>query len=108
VVSYGVTLRQKEIGIRRALGASRASIRRLIARQLLAPLTVATLIGITIGVGANQLVKAGNPATSNLRVLDPFAMTAIVLLIALTSAISILLPVRRALQTDVIETLRHE
>src|SRR6185436_17032660 len=50
VVSYGVALRTKEIGIRVALGAQQPALLRAIVRQVLAPVFVGVVIGIVLAI----------------------------------------------------------
>jgi putative ABC transport system permease protein len=103
VIAYSVSRRVQEIGIRMALGAIGADIRRLILRQTL----VLVVIGLTIGLAGGALiarlsssilfgVSAGDPVTYS-------TVTAVLAFVALGAAY---VPVRRATRIDPIVALR--
>lgn len=105
VVTYSVVQRQREIGLRLALGAQRANIYRLILRDGLLPVFAGALAGIAIALASARLVSSllfevspYNPAT---------AAAAVVLLVGVGTA-ACLLPARRAAQVEPMEALRSE
>jgi predicted permease len=105
VVSFAVNRRRREVGVRVALGASKAAVLRLILWQGLRPVLLGALIGGVIGAAAGQLFRN---LLYGLSALDPisFLGTATVLVVAATLAA--VLPARGALRVDPAVTLRYE
>jgi len=105
VVSYSVASRTREFGVRAALGASPASIRRMILLEGLAVGAVGLGAGLTAALGLAKILKSEMYGVS---VYDPltFAISATVLL-----AIAVLacyIPSRRAMSVDPMTALRCE
>ena len=105
VVSYEITKRTTEIGIRIALGARQGVIQWLVVRQALGPLVVGLLFGAAAAIGAQRLiagllfgVRVGDPATTG----GVLAMLAIITLAACYG------PARRATGIDPVRALRAE
>src|SRR5688572_29069493 len=107
VVSYGVTLRLKEIGIRRALGARGSSIVWLLMRQPLLPVILAIVVGMVVGVVAGQNI---NPHSFDPqpRTLDITLLVGVTLVLIATIGLATLIPALRALRADVVRSLRYE
>jgi predicted permease len=108
VMAYAVSQRTHEIGIRMALGASRANVLRMILKQGMA----LTLVGVVLGLGsAWVLTKYLESLTTMLFGIKPrdpltFAVTAGVLtVVALTACF---IPARRATRVDPLVALRYE
>lgn len=105
LMSYVVTRRTNEIGIRMALGAERSHVRWLIMHEIL--LLVA--IGVAIGIPA---VLAGSKLISNmlfgLKGTDPLTLLAAVGLLLLVAAIAGYLPSQRASRIEPMVALRYE
>ena len=105
VLTYSVSQRRREIGIRSALGATKTDLIKLIVRQGLA----STLAGLALGVVLSLLVtRLMQPLLFGITPLDwpSFAVMPIVLLgVALVAC---LLPARNAAATDPAITLRGE
>jgi predicted permease len=106
VVSYGASVRRKEIGIRLALGASRASVFKCLGDPLLAPVLLATVAGLGGGFVLTKIVESQNPGTSNLIAVDPLLFAGVVLMVAVCVVAAITAPTVRASRTDVVEALR--
>jgi predicted permease len=105
VVSYGASLRTKEIGIRVALGARNGAIAGLLLRQLTWP----ALLGIIVGVAASlPLGKAFEGEPFYLNSQDTLAHAAATLILVAAGGIAALAPTLRALRNDPLQTLRHE
>jgi ABC-type antimicrobial peptide transport system permease subunit len=104
VVSYGVSQRTYEIGVRVAMGASAASIVRLVMREC----ARMTILGLTLGVGGALL--AGRMIGSllvDVGVGDPLTLASVVMLLALVAASACALPARRATAVSPTEALRN-
>jgi ABC-type antimicrobial peptide transport system permease subunit len=103
VVSYIVSERTLEVGIRLALGAQRTDVRRLFLRQGLA----LALVGIVLGVGAARLLT---PVMSTLLYgvgpTDPLTYGGVATVLGAVTVIAIYLPARRASRGDPIVALR--
>ena len=105
MISYSVVLRTNELGIRLALGASRADVLRLI---LLAGLRLA-LTGIAFGIVLSfaftrflSSLLFGVPAT------DLFTFSALSILLIVVSLLACYVPARHATKVDPLAALRYE
>jgi putative ABC transport system permease protein len=104
VISYSVTQRTHEIGVRMALGAQPADILNMIFREGLLIVGVGLLVGIAGALAAGQVV--GSFLTVSAR--DPVTyviVTAILLIVALSACF---IPARRAMRVDPMVALRYE
>ncbi|HUI43222.1 MAG TPA: ABC transporter permease [Terriglobia bacterium] len=105
VISYTVTQRTNEIGIRMALGSQRAGVIHLILGE------VAILVGIGLAVGVG-LTLAGSKAASSmlfgLKPRDPLTLALTVLILAAIGFGASFLPARRASRLDPMTALRYE
>ena len=105
LMAFTVSQRTQEIGIRMALGASRANVARLIVRQgaLLA------LIGLVLGVGGAILVGREMQSTLyGVGALDGSVIAAVAAILFTTSVVASYLPARRAASIDPMKALRSE
>jgi predicted permease len=105
VVSYAVSQRTKEIGIRMALGAKPAQVLSVVLRRLLAPVLAGLLLGVAGAAGMSQFLRGRLYGISN---FDPAAYLAAVAFFVVTVAIAAVLPARRALRVDPLRALRQE
>jgi predicted permease len=104
VLSYLVSLRQREIGVRLALGASPRDIARLVFGRGLGLAT----IGLVLGLGAAAaLVKVMQTLLYEVAPSDPTAIAAAVTLIVVTAMTASILPARRAMRIDPVNLLRE-
>jgi putative ABC transport system permease protein len=105
VLSYLVTERQREIGIRVALGASAGGIVRLVLRQGLG----ISILGIAVGVGgALGLARVTQSLLFGISPTDPstyFAVGAVILVVALLAC---MIPAQRAMRVDPLVAIRNE
>jgi predicted permease len=103
VISYLVTQRRQEIGVRIALGAQRGDVLSLVLRQgaLLA------VIGIVVGaVGALFLTRLLKCLVFGVSTTDPVAFGGVIVLLALVALLASWLPARRATRVDPMNVLR--
>ncbi|HEU4565103.1 MAG TPA: ABC transporter permease [Gemmatimonadaceae bacterium] len=105
ILAYMVTERQREIGIRMALGAGRAQVVRLILRQGL--VTAAAGIGIGIA-GALLLSRLTTSLLFGVSPVDPLTFTTVAAVIAVVAVAACLVPTRRATRVDPLLAIRAE
>ncbi|MCX5644854.1 MAG: ABC transporter permease [Phycisphaerae bacterium] len=105
VLAYSVALRQREIGIRMALGAAAPGVVRMMLRQGM------TLVGIGIGLGlgaACALTRVLRGMLYGVSPMDPLTLAAGALLLSLIALVACYLPARRAARIDPMVALRYE
>jgi putative ABC transport system permease protein len=105
VTSYSVNRRTREIGIRIALGASRAEVMRLVVRQGLTLTAAGVALGLTAGAVGSQVIRN---LLFGVSALDPIAFGGAALLFAIVSFAASYLPARRATRVDPMIALRAE
>ena len=105
VISYAVSVRTREIGIRLALGAHSTNVRGLIIRQGM----LLTAVGLAIGLGASLLATPVlQSRLINLPATDPVTFVGVSALLIAIALVACYVPARRATQIDPIATLRAE
>ena len=103
VLSYLVTQRTGEIGVRVALGAQRTQVLRLMLVDGLRPAAVGLWAGLAAGAGAARLIRN---LLYGVRPLDPAVYVAVAVLLMLTAAGACLQPAWRASRLNPVEALR--
>ncbi len=105
VISYAVSRRTREIGIRLALGAQKRTLSWMFVRSAL----LMTVIGMAIGlVGAGLLIQLMRTLLFGISPLDPVTYFTVPLVLAVAAALASYLPARRATAVNPVETLRSE
>jgi putative ABC transport system permease protein len=105
VISVATAQRTHEIGVRMAMGARAADIRRLVVGQGM----WLVMAGIAIGVaGALPLTRLMRTLLFGITATDPLTIGAVSLLLAAVAAIACYLPARRATHVDPLHALRYE
>jgi len=103
-MAHAVRQREREIGVRMALGAGRTSVQRLVLRQ---GLTVVG-IGIAFGMTASLLIGRGLASVLfGITAADPLALGLASLLLLMTAGIACYLPARRASRLDPVRAMRE-
>jgi predicted permease len=104
VVSYAVTQRTQEVGIRMALGARRASIVRLVLASTTTMLAIGIAAGFILSVSLNGVITAWSKGSSG----DPATLLAAATLLVLVAVAACVVPAWRAATIDPMLALRHE
>lgn len=105
VISYNVTRRTREIGIRSALGAERSRILALVIGQAMRLVTIGLLIGL---MAAALLVRLAATQLFEVSPFDPATFAVTVLILALAALIAAFIPAWRAARVDPVTALRNE
>ncbi len=105
VISYGVALRTKEIGIRVALGAKQWALLRVILRQVMTPVGCGIVAGLAAAIPAGRAL-AGKPFY--LQNVDPVVFVAALAIFLTAGMLAALWPALATLKADPVRSLRHE
>jgi len=105
VLAYLVTQRQREIGIRAALGCTAGGVVKLVVREALWLLGAGLLLGLA-GSAALRSVVAGQ--LYGVKPFDPVVMSAVILTLVAVALVACVLPARRATRVDPVTVLREQ
>jgi putative ABC transport system permease protein len=105
VIAQSVSQRTQEIGIRMAIGASAADIRKLVFMQGMLPLGIGLAIGLAASFAVNRLLKAELVQISP---SDPVTLGVASAVLILAATLGCVVPARRAMRVDPVVALRHE
>ena len=105
MLAYTVTLRRREIGVRMALGSSRAGVIQLVLRQAGWTVAVGVIPGLAGAWAAGHAVQA---FLFGVRPLDPVSLAGAVAVLSLAGAMAATLPAWRAARVDPMDVLRIE
>ena len=105
MLSYGVTQRSREIGLRMALGASSTNVTRMIVGQGLG----LTAAGLAVGCAASLLTtRAMSKLLYGVQATDPATFAAVAAVLVGIATIACWIPARRASRLDPMVALRDE
>jgi hypothetical protein len=103
VTAYSVTRRTREIGIRMAVGASRARVLATVLRTALLQLAIGVALGVPAAVAAGRLLRA---TLFGISPDDPAVLVAGIGILTLASLVAAMIPARRAATLDPVRALR--
>jgi predicted permease len=105
VISYAVSQRTREIGIRMALGANKSELLWMFVRSAL----ILTGVGTAVGLGAAAaLMRLMRTLLFGISPLDPVTFTVVPVVLVAAAAVASYLPARRTAAVDPVEALRSE
>lgn len=105
VISYAVSTRTREIGVRMALGADAGAVARMVLRSGLGLAAVGVGLGIALALGLTRLMET---LLFGVRPVDAITYAGTALLLATIAAFASWLPARRAARVDPQIALRHD
>jgi predicted permease len=105
VVSYTVSRRKREIGIRLALGAQRGHVLQMVLMQGAKMALVGVAIGIGVALGLTELMRS---LLFGVTAHDPMTFAAVAALLILVVLLASYVPARRAMRVDPMVALRYE
>ncbi|HKD83393.1 MAG TPA: ABC transporter permease [Terriglobales bacterium] len=105
LLSYEVSRRTREIGIRMALGADRANLIQMVVRQGIALAGVGTAAGVAVAIAIGHLLSK---LLFGVKPTDPITLAAVVVLLLAVALAAAFIPARRATTVDPMIALRCE
>jgi putative ABC transport system permease protein len=105
VLSYSVSQRRQEIGVRMALGADRNAVLRLVIGQGITLAAIGIGAGIVAALGVTQLIKT---LLYNVTASDPASFSVVAVFLAAVAVVASYIPARRAIAVDPIIALRND
>ncbi len=105
LLSYEVSRRTREIGIRMALGAQPGSVLKLVLRQGIALAIVGAVVGIGVALSVTQYLSA---MLYDVHADDPATIAAVAVLLIVVAVAACYIPARRATRVDPMVALRYE
>jgi predicted permease len=105
LVSYSVSRRTHEIGVRVAMGAERSDVLTLVFREVVLRLAIGSLIGFAVALAGAQILRS---ALYGVSPTDPIGLIAAVAVVAAVGLLAAYAPARRALRVNPVEALREQ
>jgi len=105
VISYSVSQRRREIGIRLALGAQRGDVLQMIVRQGVKTALAGVAIGTATALASTQLMRS---LLFGVSAQDPLTFASVAALLILVALFASYIPARRAMQVNPVVALRYE
>jgi predicted permease len=105
VMSYAVSQRTREIGIRMAVGAGAKDIFKLVIRRGLLLTSIGVGAGLVLALVGTRLISS---LLSNVSAIDPLTFMGVTLLLVAVAFLACYFPARRAMKTDPMVALRDE
>jgi putative ABC transport system permease protein len=108
VISYAVSQRTREIGIRMALGANQGDVLKLVVKHGMKLTLIAVGVGLIISFALTRLLSGWLGWLYQVKPTDPVTFIGVSLLLSLVAFLACYIPAKRATKLDPMETLRHE
>lgn len=108
VISYAVTQRTHEIGVRITLGATRASVVRMVLKSGLQLTGIGIVVGVVFSLIAARFATAFSSLLFGIKATDMTTFVAVVLMVGLVSLLACYIPAYRAAKVDPMIALRYE
>src|SRR5262249_6111638 len=105
LISYSVSERTREVGIRMALGAQRGDVLGLVMREGARLALIGVGLGLLAALGLTRLMRS---LLFGVSAVDPIIFGSVALLLSLVALVACLIPARRAMRTDPVVALRYE
>jgi predicted permease len=105
LLSYEVSRRTREIGVRMALGAHPGSVLKLVLRQGIVLGIIGSAIGIGVALGVTRYLTS---MLYDVHANDPLTMIAVAALLTVVALTACYIPARRAMRVDPVVALRYE
>jgi predicted permease len=105
LLAYSVEQRTQEIGIRLALGADAAGVRRMVVIQGLRLAIAGVVVGVASALGLSRLIST---LLFGVRAWDPTVFVAVPVVLTAVACLAAWIPARRASRVDPIQALRYE
>jgi ABC-type antimicrobial peptide transport system permease subunit len=105
VISYTVTQRRPEIGVRMALGAQAAQVGRMVVAQSLRVAAAGIAIGLLGAVATTRVLQS---LLFGVSPTDPVTLGGVTVVLVMLGALAAYAPARRATKVDPVEVLRRE
>lgn len=105
VMSYTVSRRTREIGVRMALGAQRTQVLRMVLQEGLKLVLIGIVVGVPLALLSSRVFSS---MLFGLSSADPLSMVLVILLLGVIASIAGLIPARRATKVDPMIALRYE
>jgi ABC-type antimicrobial peptide transport system permease subunit len=104
VVSYSVSQRNQEMGIRMAMGAQRTDIITLVLKSVAATVAAGMVVGLAASIALNRIVSHWVQSSSR----DPLTLLVVAVLLVAIALLACFWPARRAANLDPMKALRTE
>jgi putative ABC transport system permease protein len=105
LAAYTVHQRNRELAIRRALGAQKTNILRIVIGGAMSPALVGVVIGVVAALGLTRLLSS---MLFGVKPTDPVTFVAVVLMLLAVALVACYIPARRVMRVNPAVALRHE